>query len=89
MAYNPFSPDWYFGGMQDNGTSGGNNAFMTEWPRIYGGDGFQAVFHPEDENIYYFETQNGNIVGSFDGFSIDQATDGIDDDDRRSWDMPY
>ncbi|MEZ4965827.1 MAG: T9SS type A sorting domain-containing protein [Saprospiraceae bacterium] len=89
VAYNPFSPDWYFGGMQDNGTSGGNNAFMTEWPRIYGGDGFQAVFHPEDENIYYFETQNGNIVGSFDGFSIDQATDGIDDDDRRSWDMPY
>jgi hypothetical protein len=56
---------------------------------VYGGDGFQAAFHPTDPNIYYFEWQNGNIVGTSDGSWPDNATLGIDDEDRRHWDMQY
>ena len=89
VAFNPFAPDQYYGGMQDNGTSGGNADNINDWPRIYGGDGFQPLFHPEDENILYFETQNGSIVGTNDGFTFDDATVGIDPDDRRNWDMQY
>lgn len=90
VAYNPFAPDWYYGGMQDNGTSGGNAGFINDWPRLYGGDGFQAVFHPEDPNIFYFETQNGNIVGTIDGGNFMESADvGIEPDDRRHWDMQY
>lgn len=90
VAYNPFAPDWYYGGMQDNGTSGGNEDFINDWPRLFGGDGFQAVFHPDNENIFYFETQNGNIVGTNDGGgSYGSGDEGIEPDDRRHWDMQY
>ena len=90
VAYNPFAPDLYFGGMQDNGTSAGNSDGLNDWPRLFGGDGFQPVFHPTDANIYYYETQNGNIYGTSDGGSFfEEATNGIESSDRRHWDMPY
>ena len=90
VAYNPFAPDWYYGGMQDNGTSGGNADIPNDWHRLFGGDGFQAVFHPDDPNIFYFETQNGDIWGTTDGGGFfDYATTGIEFSDRRHWDMPY
>ncbi len=88
VAINPHNPDFYYGGAQDNGTFGGNST-ISQWDRIYGGDGFQAVFHPTDPNILYFETQNGNIVGTADGSFFDSGTSGIDDNDRRHWDMQY
>lgn len=88
VAVNPHNQDFYYGGAQDNGTFGGNSDF-TEWARLYGGDGFQAAFHPTDPNIFYFETQNGNIVGTNDGQSFQSGTDGIDDGDRRHWDMQF
>jgi photosystem II stability/assembly factor-like uncharacterized protein len=89
-AVNPHEPTWYYGGAQDNGTTGGNFDNITDWPRIFGGDGFQAVFHPTDPLIMYVETQNGNITFSDDGGqSFLVGTDGISVGDRRFWDMPY
>jgi photosystem II stability/assembly factor-like uncharacterized protein len=79
----------YYGGAQDNGTTGGNKT-TDEWPRLWGGDGFQARFHPTDPNIYFYESQNGSIYGTFDdGDNFFPASDAIDETDRRSWDMPY
>ena len=90
VAFNPHEPEWYYGGAQDNGTSGDYSAIFNEWPRIYGGDGFQPAFHPTDPNVFYCETQNGNIVVTTDGGdSFFSADDGIDSGDRRNWDMPY
>ncbi len=88
-AYNPHNPDFYYGGTQDNGTITGNAAGLTQWSRLYGGDGFQAAFHPTNPKIFYYEWQNGNIVGSTDGIWVENATQGIDDFDRRHWDMQY
>jgi len=89
VAYNPHLPDWYYGGAQDQGTSGGTSPDM-DWLRIYGGDGFSMAFHPDDPNIWYAETQNGGIVGSPDaGQSWYNGREGIESDDRRNWDMPY
>lgn len=89
IAYNPHQPDWCYGGAQDNGTSGGPN-LEVEWPRLYGGDGFQPAFRPDMPNVMYAETQNGGIVISTDGGNFWQsATNGIDFTDRRDWDMPY
>ncbi len=89
VAYNPHQPDWYYGGAQDNGTSGGPSLDY-QWPRIFGGDGFQVAFRPDLPNVMYAETQNGGIVVSQDGGSIWQsATNGIFSNDRRDWDMPY
>lgn len=89
VAYNPHLPGLYYGGAQDNGTTGGA-ALTEQWPRIFGGDGFQVAFRPDLSEVMYAETQNGNIVVSLDGgFSFDDATAGIDPDDRRDWDMQY
>jgi photosystem II stability/assembly factor-like uncharacterized protein len=89
VAYNPHKPAFYFGGAQDNGTSTGNAANLENWIRVFGGDGFQAVFHPTESSIYYYEAQNGAIYGTTDGGNFDAATNGIDENDRRHWDTPY
>jgi len=90
VTHNPFQPANFYGGAQDNGTTGGNSTMMNAWPRIFGGDGFQAYFDPLDSNLFYVETQNGNIQFTDDGGMFFQdCTWGIDTNDRQSWDMPY
>ncbi len=85
----PHNKGVYYGGAQDNGSTGGNAA-EADWPRIYGGDGFQMRFHPTDPETYFVETQNGNISVTFDdGDNFFPASDAIPDTDRRNWDMPY
>jgi len=88
VAYNPHRPDLYYGGAQDNGTSGGNAELITNWERIFGGDGFQAVFHPENPDIFYVCTQNGGLVMTKDGGgSYQDGTRGLTG--SRNWDFPY
>ncbi len=90
VAYNPHEPNKYYGGAQDNGSTGGNSGTINNWARIYGGDGFQMIFHPTFSSIMYAETQRGNIVVSTDGgINFNNATNGIDPADSRSWDMQY
>ena len=47
-TWNPHSPDLYAGGAQDNGTTWGNASMFNEWPRLFGGDGFQPLFDPTE-----------------------------------------
>lgn len=90
VAHNPHTPAFYYGGAQDNGTTGGNKEDINQWPRIFGGDGFQPNFDPENPNVFYAETQNGGIYVTFDGgYYFQNGTIGIDPDDRQNWDMPY
>ncbi|NUO02757.1 MAG: hypothetical protein HUU01_19285, partial [Saprospiraceae bacterium] len=90
VAYNPYNPTEYYGGAQDNGTSSGNASHINAWDRRFGGDGFQAAFHPTDPDKFYYETQNGDIYGTTDGgFDFDEATEGLQASDRRHWDMQY
>lgn len=90
VAYNPHNPSSYYGGAQDNGTTGGNALSFTLWDRIYGGDGFRAIFHPTDPLTYFCETQNGAMVFTNDGgMSFFDFTSGIDFSDRINWDFPY
>ena len=90
VAWNPHTPADYYGGAQDNGSTGGNSSSINSWPRIFGGDGFQMEFHPNDPNLFLAETQNGGIVATFDGgYFWEGGTDGINNSDRRNWDMPY
>lgn len=90
IAYNPHNPGEYAGGVQDNGTNVGNAAVKDNWQQIIGADGFQIRYHPTDPNIHYAEQQWGDIFVTTDGgASYNSATNGIDPNDRRSWDMPY
>jgi photosystem II stability/assembly factor-like uncharacterized protein len=87
IALDPHDPGVYTGGTQDNGTTRGNSSIINDWSREYGGDGFQPVFDPLDDDVWYAETQNGGLVYT-DGFDWYSFTDGIDSEDRRNWDMP-
>lgn len=88
VAVSPFIEDEVFGGAQDNGTTGGSENFVNDWPRIFGGDGFQMVFNPIDPNQWFLETQNGNIrVTNDGGQSYSNATQGLTG--SRNWDMQY
>ncbi len=89
VAYNPHNSDWYYGGAQDNGTTGGNQFDINGWERLNGADGFQPAFHPTNPDVYYFETQNGGITGTNNGGdSFFGADDGLRGE-TRNWDMPY
>ncbi len=87
VAVNPHNPGYYTAGAQDNGTTTGNINNISNWTRDYGGDGFQPLFSPDDSQLRYAETQNGNIVYN-NGDWWEDFTWGINDDDRRNWDMP-
>ena len=89
VTVNPHEDEVYAGGAQDNGTSAGNYEGLSEWPRIYGGDGFKAIYHPDDEDIMLATTQNGFFHISFDGGEFfDSYNTGIDGEERVAWDAP-
>lgn len=88
--YNPHEPSQFYGGMQDNGTAVGNSTIQNEWPRIFGGDGFQPRFHPDNPEIFYVETQNGGIAYTQDGgYGFNSVDLGEASGDRKNWDMQY
>ncbi|MCB9081642.1 MAG: hypothetical protein H6555_08025 [Lewinellaceae bacterium] len=87
VAHNPHRPEWSYGGAQDNGSLGGVDRI--QWERIYGGDGFQMLFHPQDSAVVYAEMQNGGIVASTNGGrQFLSFTSGIDRTERVNWDAP-
>lgn len=60
-------PYWICTGLQDNGSWCGPSSqrsggiYMWNWISVGGGDGFQTQVDPTDPNIFYTESQNGNI----------------------------
>ncbi|HET6245006.1 MAG: T9SS type A sorting domain-containing protein [Bacteroidetes bacterium] len=90
VAVNPHDNAMYYGGAQDQGTMSGNGAAINSWNRMFGGDGFQALFDPNDSYTWYVETQNGGIYYTDNnGNFYDNLDYGLNSSDRRSWDMPY
>jgi len=87
-TFNPHVPDHFFGGAQDNGTTGGNVSIINNWPRLFGGDGFQPLFDPDEPDWIYTLTQNGNVWYSNDGgFNFEEFTDSLKG--TTYWDMPF
>lgn len=89
-AYNPHEPDQFYGGTQDNGTQSGTRGEMVDWADIGFGDGFQPVFHPNNPDTFYIESQNGVIYRTENGgnsFLI--ITDFLGPGEPRAWDMQY
>jgi len=90
VTYDPNNSGNYYGGAQDNGTVGGNAAGVAQWQMYFGGDGFQQRFVPGNTQVWYSETQYGDIVYTNDGgTTFYSATAGINTADVHNWDMPY
>ncbi|MCB0685773.1 MAG: T9SS type A sorting domain-containing protein, partial [Saprospiraceae bacterium] len=89
VVYNPHFPDRYYGGAQDNGSSFGNVSTLDQWVQYFDGDGFRTIFHPDDPNLFYVETQLGGLSVTRDGGkTFERATKGIDGSDNINWDAP-
>ena len=60
-------PYWVCTGLQDNGSWCGPSSvrsgaiYQWNWISVGGGDGFQTQVDPTDPNIFFTESQNGNI----------------------------
>ncbi len=94
VAYNPWEPDLYYGGAQDNGTSSGNAANLNNWSKNWGGDGFMPAFNEDLPEIRYYSTQNGRIYQintDFGQWEVITNASGSDTGsvERYNWDTPY
>jgi photosystem II stability/assembly factor-like uncharacterized protein len=79
-----------YGGAQDNGTWGYTFDGIGQWEKYLGGDGFQVRFFNHDSNVMWGETQNGRLyVSTNSGGWFITGFNGIEESDRRNWDMPY
>ncbi|MCB9329613.1 MAG: T9SS type A sorting domain-containing protein [Lewinellaceae bacterium] len=89
-SYNPHEPDTYYAGAQDNGIQKGNGSIYNGWSSLFSADGFRCAFHPADPNIFWVETQNGNIHKTTDGGQTWQfGQNCLGTPDRCNWDTPY
>ncbi len=90
VSSNVNSPNDYFGGAQDNGSTGGNLSNIDNWPRLYGGDGFTMQFPQFSSNYFYATSQNGNMAYvDTTAFTFTSILNGIGSADKRNWDFPY
>lgn len=68
VAISPRKPYFVTGGLQDNGTwfgpslgRHGTGPINSDWLRVGGGDGFMCRVDPDDPDLVYFTSQNGNM----------------------------
>ena len=92
VTHIPWAPGWYTAGAQDNGTTTGNASVAMNWSRDRGGDGFTALYHPEDPALRVATVQYANFAYSLTEWDQEPEwnsfTDGIDPEDREPWDAP-
>ena len=92
VTHIPQAPGWFTAGAQDNGTTTGNESVANTWTRDRGGDGFTALYHPENEALRVATVQYGNFAYSLtewnDQPEWNDFTFGIDSEDRKGWDSP-
>ena len=92
VTHIPWAPGWYTAGAQDNGTTTGNASVAANWTRDRGGDGFTALYHPEDPSLRVATVQYANFAYSLTAWDEEpdwnSFTEGIDPDDREPWDAP-
>ena len=78
----------YAGGMQDNGTAVGSVAVDDgAWFKLFGADGFQPTFAPEQPDAAIVETQRGRLW-YVDGSGLSNELTPPHADEQKSWDMP-
>ncbi len=87
INFDPTNTQRLIGGTQDNGTLLSNGG--PEWDHILGGDGFYSIINPDNPNIIYAETQNGDLRRSTNGGnSFSLVLNGIDPTEKTNWSTP-
>lgn len=58
-------PDFFIGGLQDNGTIRWNGDLT--WTRVFGGDGSWTAIDPDNDNTFFVSYQRLNVLKTIDG----------------------
>ncbi|MDE0871710.1 MAG: T9SS type A sorting domain-containing protein [Flavobacteriales bacterium] len=91
-TWNPHNPGVYTAGAQDNGTTTGSVQDLNGWTRDLGGDGFTAIYHPENPALRFAGYQWGawrySMTSADEEPQWNGFTDGIEEEDRVWWDAP-
>ncbi|MEO1261541.1 MAG: T9SS type A sorting domain-containing protein [Bacteroidota bacterium] len=96
LAYNCeidfLEPEKLYVGLQDQGTQRTFSGEVDEFGRILGGDGFQIIVDPTDNNFVYAEFQFGrvhrSVTGGFNMQCIFDCPPNNDPNLRTNWNTP-
>lgn len=89
VSFNPHQPTAFYGGAQDNGIQKGSHLLPNGWTSVFSKDGFKACFHSQNPDIFWVETQNGEVHMTLDGGdSWMFGQEALGTSDRCNWDMP-
>ncbi|MEN8163908.1 MAG: glycosyl hydrolase [Acidobacteriota bacterium] len=90
MAVDQGNNDALYIGAQDNGTNRTLTGAIDDWVEVFGGDGMQAIVHPDVSTTIWAMYQYGNLfVTTNDGASWLNARLGIGAGDRKGWNAPH
>ncbi len=71
-------PSNLYNGLQDNGTSRTPTGLLNDYEFLFGGDGFQPLVAPTNNQVLFVQYQYGNLFKSTDGgLNFNFATNGI------------
>ena len=88
VALDANNPNALYGGLQDNGTCRTTSGAQDDWGEVYGGDGFQALVHPNNSSRIWALYQYGGLsYSSNGGGGWSSATSGLSG--RNNWNSPH
>ena len=96
LAYNCeidyLEPEKIYVGLQDQGTQRTPSGKIDDFEKILGGDGFQTIVDPTDNNYVYAESQFGrvsrSVTGGFNMQCIFECPPDQDPNLRTTWNTP-
>ena len=89
LSVHPTDPTGVLTGLQDNGTLIARNG-MLQWNGVNGGDGAYTAINPDNPDIMYVSSQNGNMRRlQLSTNSSRGITNGIDAAERRAFIAPF
>jgi len=89
LSVHPTDPTGVLTGLQDNGTLIGRNGIV-QWNGVNGGDGAFTAINPDNPDIVYVSSQNGNMRRlQVSNGAARAIISGIDASERRAFIAPF
>ena len=88
-SYNPYKPNQYWLGAQDNGIQYGSAQDINNWVSPISADGFRSIFHQTSADTFWVELQNGTLNRATNNGTVWAYTStAFGTTDRVNWDAP-
>lgn len=90
ISVHPEDPEWFIGGLQDNGTARRREGQGQTWGSVLGADGGYTAVHPKDPRVVFAQYQGAaNVFKSTDGGgNFSKSDSGINTSDANAFVPP-